>query len=122
MTKPRKEYHMALKKLLKSILNVNCIQIKKEEFNQFSSSLHIHVEPTKGQRYCCPICGRKCRGYDSTTERRAWRALDLGLIQICIIKSNYFMSLDDFHPHLVQMLQKDFEFPCHSSMQKYLFQ
>lgn len=67
----RKEYHMALKKLLKSILNVNCIKIKNVEFNQISSSLHIHVEITKGQRSRCPVCSRKCSGYDSTTERRA---------------------------------------------------
>lgn len=62
---------MALKKLLKSILNVNCIKIINAEFDHVSSSLYIRVEITKGQRSRCPVRSRKCSGYDSTTERRA---------------------------------------------------
>lgn len=62
---------MALKKSLKSILNVNCIKIINAEFDHVSSSLYIHVEITKGQRSRCLVCSRKCSGYDSTTERRA---------------------------------------------------
>lgn len=38
---------MALKKLLKSILNVNCIKIINAEFDHVSSSLYIRVEITK---------------------------------------------------------------------------
>ena len=76
---------MALKKLLKSILNVNFIKIKNIDFDQISSSLHIHVEITKGQRSRCPICGRKCNGYDSSTERRSWRALDFGSCTVYIL-------------------------------------
>ena len=76
---------MALKKLLKSILNVNFIKIKNIDFDQISSSLHIHVEITKGQRSCCPICGRKCVGYDSISEFRSWRALDFGSCTVYIL-------------------------------------
>ena len=76
---------MALKKLLKSILNVNFIKIKNIDFDQISSSLHIHVEITKGQRSRCPICGRKCVGYDSISEFRSWRALDFGSCTVYIL-------------------------------------
>lgn len=76
---------MALKKLLKSILNVKCIKIKNVEFDQISSSLHIHVEITKGHRSRCPVCSRKCSGYDSTTEYRSWRALDFGACTVYIL-------------------------------------
>ena len=76
---------MALKKLLKSILNVNCIKIKNIDFDQISSSLRIHVEITKGQRSRCPICSRKCVGYDSISEFRSWRALDLGSCTVYIL-------------------------------------
>ncbi|WP_238560817.1 hypothetical protein, partial [Sharpea azabuensis] len=61
---------MALKKLLKSILNVNCIKIKNVEFDRISSSVFIQVDVTKGQKSRCPVCGKKCSGYDSTTEHR----------------------------------------------------
>lgn len=76
---------MALKKLLKSILNVNCIKIINAEFDHVSSSLYIRVEITKGQRSRCPVCGRKCNGYDSTTEYRSWRALDFGACRVYIL-------------------------------------
>lgn len=78
---------MALKKLLKSILNVNCIKIINAEFDHVSSSLYIRVEITKGQRSRCPVCGRKCSGYDSTTEYRSWRALDFGTCTVYILSN-----------------------------------
>lgn len=76
---------MALKKLLKSILNVKCIKIINAEFDYVSSSLYIRVEITKGQRSRCPVCSTKCSGYDSTTEYRSWRALDFGACTVYII-------------------------------------
>ena len=76
---------MALKKLLKSILNVNCIKIINAEFDYVSSSLYIRVEITKGQRSRCPVCSTKCSGYDSTTEYRSWRALDFGACRVYIL-------------------------------------
>lgn len=73
---------MALKKLIKSTLNVNCIKIKNVEFDQISSSIYVHVDITKGQRSHCPICGKKCSGYDSITECKTWRALDIGSCKV----------------------------------------
>lgn len=84
-SKLRKEYHMALKKLLKSILNVNCIKIKNVEFDRNSSSVFIQVDITKGQKSRCPVCGKKCSGYDSTTEHRTWRSLDFGSCSVYVV-------------------------------------
>ena len=75
---------MALKKILKSVLNVNYIRIKNVEFDSISSSLHIYVDITKGQKSRCPICGKKCSGYDSPTEKRLWRSLDFGSCKVYI--------------------------------------
>ena len=69
---------MALKNLLKSILNVKYIKILNTTIDENDSSLHVHVQPTKGKMRCCPICGKKCPGYDSITLKRKWRALDWG--------------------------------------------
>ena len=78
---------MALKKLLKSILNVNCIKIINAEFDHVSFSLYIRVEIKKGQRSRCPVCSRKCNGYDSTAEHRSWRALDFGTCTVYILSN-----------------------------------
>ena len=75
---------MSIKKLLKKSLNVKCIKIISLAFDESIQSLLIHVEPTKGQKHRCPICGKKCPGYDSTTLSRKWRHLDFGSCGIYI--------------------------------------
>ena len=94
---------MALKNLLKSILNVNCIKIKNIEFNQISSSLYVHVEITKGKKSRCPICGRKCSGYDSTNERRSWSALDFGTCTVYILSNVNRVQCPDHGVHTEQV-------------------
>lgn len=85
MTKQERNYHMALKKILKSILNVNYIRINNVTFDSSSSSLFIHADITKGQKQRCPLCGKKCSGYDSTSMQRKWRCLDFGTCSIFIV-------------------------------------
>lgn len=69
---------MTIDNMLKLILNVKFIKIISLNFDKPSASLFIRVDITKGKRSCCPNCKRKCSGYDSTTQRRKWRALDFG--------------------------------------------
>lgn len=76
---------MAIKTLLKSILNVNCIKIKNIEFMQSTQSLFIYVDMTNGKKHRCPICNKKCPGYDSTTKSRKWRSLDFGSCKVFIV-------------------------------------
>ncbi len=73
---------MALKKLLKSVLNVKYITILNVTFDEEMSSLHINIQPTKGQVNRCPVCSKKCSGYDTTTKQRTWRALDWGSCKV----------------------------------------
>lgn len=61
---------MLHKKLLKKLLNVNCITIINVSFEPTSQSFYIQIKATKGQQKRCPICGRKCNGYDTTTKCR----------------------------------------------------
>ena len=65
-----RKYHMLHKKLLKKLLNVNCITIINVSFEPTSQSFYIQIKATKGQQKRCPICGRKCNGYDTTTKCR----------------------------------------------------
>lgn len=76
---------MSIKKLLKKLLNVNYIKILSLSFTETSQSLLVHVEPTKGKRSRCPICGKKCPGYDKTTTSRKWRHLDFGSCGVFIV-------------------------------------
>lgn len=80
-----RKYHMSPKKLLKKLLNVNCIKIINASFEVTSQSLYIHVKATKGKQKRCPICGRKCTGYDATTKCRKWRHLDFGSCAVFIV-------------------------------------
>lgn len=76
---------MSFKKLLKKLLNVNCIKILSLSFDETSQSLLIHVEATKGKKSHCPICDKKCPGYDKTTISRKWRHLDFGSCGVFIV-------------------------------------
>lgn len=65
-------------RLLKLALNVkNCrvigarIEAEKGEF----SKVVVEVKPYKRDSNRCPVCGRKCPGYDTAGKRR-WRAPD----------------------------------------------
>ena len=44
-----RKYHMSPKKLLKRLLNVNCIKIIDASFEVTSQSLYIHIKATKGK-------------------------------------------------------------------------
>lgn len=83
---------MAIKTILKSILNVNYIKIISQDFDESSASLFIEVHITKGKMKRCPICGEKCSGYDSTTVCRKWRALDFGSCKVFIVSNVHRVS------------------------------
>ena len=90
---------MSIKKLLKKLLNVKCIKIISLAFDESIQSLLIHVEPTKGQKRRCPICGKKCSGYDSTTESRRWRHLDFGSCGVYITADVHRIYCPDHGVH-----------------------
>ena len=67
--------------LLRNFLNVNNARFKNPEFIIDSKGqVHLVVQATVNKREAnrCPICGKRCKGYDSRSNKRRWRALDLG--------------------------------------------
>lgn len=75
---------MTTNTLLKNLLNVKHILIESCEYCEESNTLTIYAKNTKGYRNRCPICGKKCSGYDTTTVRRVWRHLDFGSTAVII--------------------------------------
>ena len=69
-----------LKKILQKLLNVNGLVVDVGEIREGSNQgiLDIRVHARKGIRHQCPICGRRCPGYDSPERMSSWRGLDFG--------------------------------------------
>lgn len=72
--------------LLKRLINVNHFTVTGSYFEQSNDgviSLNIDVKPHKRHANLCPICGRRCSQYDHiSTQKRSWRALDMGGILV----------------------------------------
>ena len=71
---------MATNTILKNILNVKGIILEKADISLDDKQvvhLHVNVRVTAKERNRCPICGKKCAGYDSPHSRKVWRGLDL---------------------------------------------
>ena len=67
----------------------NCVNVKHTVIDSFEFDknlrgeqvLKLHVHPHKTHCRRCPVCGRRCPGYDMSEAERKWRAPDLnGLI------------------------------------------
>jgi transposase len=64
----------------KRLLGVEHTVIEQVLFDEDAGALVAMVRPTRSRRHRCPLCGRRCPGYDQGQGRRRWRALDLGTI------------------------------------------
>ena len=64
----------------KRLLGVEHTVIEQILFDEDAGALVAMVRPTRSRRRRCPLCGRRCPGYDQGQGRRRWRALDLGTI------------------------------------------
>ena len=76
---------MTINKLSKKILNVNKASIKNIEINKKQNAIIFEVEMHKSSKHRCPICGKKCSGYDTISVKRSWRAMDLGSYKTFIV-------------------------------------
>lgn len=72
--------HMTTSSLLKNIIKVNGVKYKNIENVTIKgqTAFLAKVEIKKSLSRRCPICNHKCKGYDTITENRKWRSLDLG--------------------------------------------
>lgn len=64
----------------KRLLGVEHTVVEQIVFDEEAGALVAMVRPTRSRRRRCPLCGRRCPGYDQGQGRRRWRALDLGTI------------------------------------------
>jgi transposase len=65
----------------KRLLGVEHTVIERVLFDDDAQAVVAWVRPTRSRRRRCPMCNRRCPGYDQGERRRRWRALDLGVIQ-----------------------------------------
>ena len=73
-----------LKKILQKVLNVKGLVVNSAEVRAEAEqpTLDIRVHARKGLRHRCPVCGRKCAGYDSPERVSSWRGLDFGSTRV----------------------------------------
>ena len=71
---------MTISSLAKFIVGVNQMVVENMEIEttETNPTLIISVRPTKHESSRCPICGKKCKGYDQGNGRRRWRSMDIG--------------------------------------------
>ena len=71
---------MTVSSLAKFIVGVKQMVVENLEIEtpETNPTLIISVRPTKHESSRCPICGKKCKGYDQGNGRRRWRSMDIG--------------------------------------------
>jgi len=65
----------------KRLLGVEHTVVERVLFDEDAQAVVACVRPTRSRRRRCPLCARRCPGYDQGEGRRRWRALDLGVVQ-----------------------------------------
>ena len=70
-----------INKLMRKLLNVNNVTFTRPEFRMDGKGqwhLNVQARLNKKDADRCPVCGRRCPGYDTRKSMRRWRSLDLG--------------------------------------------
>jgi transposase len=77
---------MHTKSLIKRLLRIEKIVIKDVNFELLGDEevFIISARPLSRDVYRCPICEKRCTGYDSSKKLRRWRSLDLGSHRVYI--------------------------------------
>ena len=73
---------------IKTILSYQDIAIEKVDIGpdrQGDISLFIYVRQYKRASHICPLCGKKCPGYDTSAEERLWRENDLNGFKVYLV-------------------------------------
>ena len=72
------------------------LYIRIETNEKGVSCIYVEAKINKKQANRCPICGRKCPGYDKGSNKvRRWRALDIGGLLLFIETSQARIYCDD---------------------------
>jgi len=77
---------MHISMLIKRMLRIDKIVIENVWFEEVTEEevLVIRARPMSREQNRCPICGKRCPGYDSSTKLRRWRSLDFGSQRVYI--------------------------------------
>ena len=83
----------SLLSILKNVINLNRVHVEKSEivtvperhFGEIyeEKRIYIWLRPIRRYQSRCPICGKKCHGYDYRSEEESWwRASNLNGIPV----------------------------------------
>lgn len=83
----------SLLSILKTVINLNRVHVENQDLVNIQAKrygtvfeetqLHVHLRPIKRYQCCCPVCKRKCSGYDYQSDRESWwRASNLNGIPV----------------------------------------
>lgn len=77
---------MHTKSLLKRLLKIDKMAIENVYFEEVNDEdvLIVVARPMVRDTMRCPLCGKRCKGYDSSRKVRRWRSLDLGSVKVFI--------------------------------------
>jgi len=77
---------MYTKTIIKRLLRIAKIIIESVRFETIGSEeiLVVRTRVPNREAKRCPICGRRCKGYDSSSKTRRWRSLDFGSMRVYI--------------------------------------
>lgn len=72
--------------LIKQLLKLKKIVIEEAYFETVGEEeiLVIRARPMIRDTHRCPLCGKRCQGYDSSRKLRRWRSLDFGSVRVYI--------------------------------------
>lgn len=83
----------SLLSILKNVINLNRVHVEKQEFVTVpvlpfgevfeEKRIHIWLRPIRRLQRLCPICGKRCHGYDYRSDEESWwRASNLNGIPV----------------------------------------
>jgi len=75
----------SLRRLFAHLIGVKRFVLEDWDYSEDEHVLRIYVRPRKRDRKRCPICRRRCPGYDERPAERRWRSLDCGFVQVEVI-------------------------------------
>ena len=86
----------SLLSILKTVINLNRVHVENQEivteaitsFGEVyeEQQVHVHLRPIRRHQCRCPICRRKCSGYDYKSDEESWwRASNLNGIPVILL-------------------------------------
>jgi len=86
----------SLLSILKNVINLKRVHVEKQEivtvpvvrFGEIfdEKQIHVHLRPIQRSQSRCPVCGKKCHGYDYQSDEESWwRASNLNGLPVYLL-------------------------------------